>query len=94
MDDYRKIGIGLTCAGVLFLMLGVMLFFDKGLLAMGNILFLAGVVLIIGARKTGRFFFQRRKLRGTSCFLGGIMLVLVGWKRRVLMSNGVEPRRG
>ena len=79
MDDYRKIGIGLTCAGLLFLLFGVLLFFDKGLLAMGNILFLAGVVLIIGARKTLNFFFQKRKLRGTVCFLGGIALVLVGW---------------
>mmetsp|Transcript_58595 Transcript_58595/g.96734 ORF Transcript_58595/g.96734 Transcript_58595/m.96734 type:complete len:137 (+) Transcript_58595:55-465(+) len=79
MDDYRKIGIGLTCAGVLFLILGMLLFFDKGLLAMGNILFLSGVVLIIGAKKTLRFFFQRRKIRGTSCFVGGIALVLIGW---------------
>jgi len=74
-----EIGLGLTCAGVLFLVLGVMLFFDKGLLAMGNILFLAGVSLIIGPRGVFRFFFQKRKVRGTSCFLGGIFLVLVGW---------------
>ena len=37
------------------------------------------MVLIIGARKTFNFFFQKRKLRGTICFLGGIALVLVGW---------------
>ena len=36
MDDYRKIGIGLTAAGMLFFFLGIMLLFDKGLLAMGN----------------------------------------------------------
>ena len=37
MDDYRKIGIGLTAAGMLFFFLGIMLLFDKGLLAMGNV---------------------------------------------------------
>mmetsp|Transcript_46827 Transcript_46827/g.101704 ORF Transcript_46827/g.101704 Transcript_46827/m.101704 type:complete len:137 (-) Transcript_46827:210-620(-) len=87
MDDYRKIGIGLTCAGVLFLTLGLLLFFDKGLLAMGNILFLAGVMLIIGTRKTFRFFFQRRKMKGTTCFLGGIALVLLGWP---VIGMGIE----
>ena len=32
-----EIGIGLTGAGLLFMMLGVVMFFDKGLLAMGNV---------------------------------------------------------
>ncbi|KAL1500526.1 hypothetical protein AB1Y20_013182 [Prymnesium parvum] len=79
MDDYKKIGIGLTGAGLLFMLLGVLMFFDKGLLAMGNILFLSGVVMIIGAKKTFKFFFQKRKAKGTACFLGGILLVLYGW---------------
>jgi hypothetical protein len=36
-------------------------------------------MMIIGAKKTFRFFFQKRKIKGTSCFLGGIGLVLLGW---------------
>ena len=32
-----EIGIGLTGAGLLFMLLGMMMFFDKGLLAMGNV---------------------------------------------------------
>jgi len=67
---------------MLFLFLGMLLFFDKALLAMGNILFLGGVLFIIGARKTFRFFFQARKAKGTACFIGGIALVLIGWPVR------------
>lgn len=37
------------------------------------------MVLLIGPSKTYRFFFQKRKMRGTACFLGGIFLVLCGW---------------
>jgi len=55
------------------------MFFDRGLLAIGNLLFLSGVTVGLGLKKTGRFFFQRRKLRGTTCFIFGIFLVIVGW---------------
>merc|ERR1712106_692655 len=63
----RKIGIGLTGAGLLFMVLGMM--------------------MIIGMNKTFRFFFQKRKLKGTACFLGGIGLVLLGWP---VIGMGVE----
>lgn len=107
LDDNRKIGIGLSSAGLLFTVLGVVMFFDRALLAMGNVrallffsnqpashcrkkitpcvshcsqlLFLSGVMLIIGPMKTYRFFFQMRKAKGTACFLGGIALVLYGY---------------
>jgi hypothetical protein len=85
------------------MMLGVMLFFDGALLALGNvrsashsspnahvthvlprtqcmqILFLGGLFLIIGPQKTFYFFARRNKLRGTACFLGGILLVFFKW---------------
>lgn len=80
MSDNRKIGVGLTGFGALFLLLGVMFLFDHALLALGNILFLAGIILLIGANRTVKFFFGRQdKLRGTICFLGGIFIVLIGW---------------
>ena len=98
--------------------LGVLLFFDGGLLAIGNVshnlgiydfssigsrtnchstvsyirmflphhhsltrqlLFLAGVTFIIGFQKTLVFFARKEKLRGTICFLGGILLVFFKW---------------
>lgn len=79
ITDYQKIGIGVTGFGLVFLFLGMMLFFDRGLLAIGNILFISGLALVIGLERTFRFFFQKHKLKGSAFFLGGIVVVLLGW---------------
>ncbi|TKA79251.1 hypothetical protein B0A49_00911 [Cryomyces minteri] len=55
------------------------MFFDRAMLAMGNILFIAGLTMIIGLQKTGRFFARRQKLKGTAAFVAGIILILVRW---------------
>ena len=95
----EEIGVALTTFGGLFMLLGVVLFFDGALLALGNvissyapwhhyqthrapfaqILFLSGLPLIIGPQKTFYFFARKQKLRGTICFLGGILLVFIKW---------------
>ncbi|GAQ85011.1 vesicle transport protein [Klebsormidium nitens] len=79
MNDRKKIGLGLTGFGVLFTFLGVIFFFDKGLLAMGNILFLSGMTLTIGFKSTWNIFLNKRNHRGSAAFLGGLFLVLIGW---------------
>lgn len=79
MNDLQKIGIGLTALGVAFYLLGVILLFDKGLLAMGDVLFVSGIFLILGVQRSVRFFFARRKLKGTLCFFAGLLCVLAGW---------------
>ncbi len=35
--------------------------------------------MLIGVQKTARFFYRKGKLRGSVCFLGGMLLVLMGW---------------
>lgn len=58
---------------------GVMMFFDRAMLAMGNILFLIGLTVIIGMQKTVLFFARRQKLKGTAAFAVGISLILFKW---------------
>lgn len=79
VTDTQKIGVGLAGFGMTFLFLGVLLLFDKGLLAIGNILFISGLGCVIGLQRTLLFFFQRHKLKASVAFFGGITIVLLGW---------------
>ena len=53
--------------------------FDCHVRNAAQILFLAGVSLIISIERTLRFFFQPSRMRASVLFLGGIVLVLLGW---------------
>ena len=44
-----------------------------------QILFISGLGCVIGPRRTFSFFFQRHKVRATISFIGGIIIVLMGW---------------
>ncbi|KAJ1656450.1 Golgi Transport [Dispira simplex] len=57
----------------------VLLFFDAGLIAIGNIMFLVGVTLIIGVQKAFYFFVRPGKIKGSICFFAGILLVFIKW---------------
>ncbi|KAG9148654.1 hypothetical protein Leryth_019156 [Lithospermum erythrorhizon] len=79
INDRKKIGLGLTGFGVFFSVLGIVFFFDKGLIAMGNILFFSGVALTIGLKSSLQFFTKRSNYKGTISFGSGFFLVVVGW---------------
>ncbi|KAK9067994.1 hypothetical protein SSX86_012105 [Deinandra increscens subsp. villosa] len=79
MDDWKKIGLGLTGFGVFFSFLGIMFFFDKGLLAIGNILFISGVIMTIGVKSSLLFFMKRSNFKGTISFGVGFFFVISGW---------------
>ena len=44
-----------------------------------QILFLFGLTLTIGLYKTAVFFARRQKLKGTTAFASGIVLILLRW---------------
>ncbi|XP_075489426.1 vesicle transport protein GOT1-like [Primulina tabacum] len=79
MNDRKKIGLGLTGFGVFFSFLGIIFFFDKGLLAMGNILFISGVALTIGLKSSLQFFLRPSNFKGSVSFVVGFFLVIIGW---------------
>lgn len=59
--------------------LGIILFFDGPLLALGNVLFTSGITLLIGPQKTFYFFARKQKIRGTICFFLGMLMVFCKW---------------
>lgn len=78
-SDNAKIGSGLLFLGCVFLFLGCLFFFDSALLALGDVLFLTGLVLTIGLGRTVRFFSRPERMRGIIAFFGGVFLVMVRW---------------
>ncbi|CAK9141638.1 unnamed protein product [Ilex paraguariensis] len=79
INEQKKIGLGLIGFGIFFTFLGVLLFFDRGLLALGNILWLAGVALLLGWRSTLQLFTDRTNYKGSLSFLLGLFLLFVRW---------------
>jgi Got1/Sft2-like family len=80
LSDNMKIGVLLVSLGFLFLGIGVVLFLDAGLMAVGNLLLLCGFPFILGFKRALTFFnpFQRKeKWKGIMLFFTGIFLVLI-----------------
>ncbi|RLN51249.1 hypothetical protein BBJ29_009882 [Phytophthora kernoviae] len=77
LNPQEAIGTLLLGLGFGFLLLGVLMFFDSAMLALGDVLFLSGVALTIGLSRTVRFFTRKERWRGIVCFLGGILLVML-----------------
>jgi len=75
----RRIGLPLLAIGGALTILGASLFFNKTLMRLGNLFFVAGVPMTLGPGRTAGYFFQPKKARATACLMVGIFLVFVGW---------------
>ncbi|XP_043723526.1 vesicle transport protein GOT1 isoform X2 [Telopea speciosissima] len=79
ITEQKKIGIGLIGFGFFFTFLGIILFFDRGLLALGNIFCLLGVALLLGWQSMWRLFTNKNNYKGSLSFLLGLFLIFVRW---------------
>ncbi|XP_042986251.1 vesicle transport protein GOT1 [Carya illinoinensis] len=79
LNEQKKIGLGLIGFGITFSFLGVILFFDRGLLALGNIFCLTGVALLLGWHSTWNLFTNRANYKGSASFLLGLFFLFVRW---------------
>jgi hypothetical protein len=74
----RRIGLSLLASGTVVTMLGMSLFFNKALMRLGNLLFIAGVPITLGPTRTAGYFLKPEKMRATACLGLGIFLVFIG----------------
>ena len=83
----RQLGFLLLTFGSVLTLLGIALFFEKNLLRFGNLLFIAGIPMVIGPGRTASYFLQPKKSRATGCLGMGIVMVLAG---RPMIGMGME----
>ncbi|CAF0910589.1 unnamed protein product [Adineta ricciae] len=79
LSDSQRMGAGLIGFAFFFILLGFSLFFDRALLALGNIFLIVGVILLLGLGRARTFFVQPDRLTGSACFFVGIALLLLRW---------------
>ncbi|CAM9377397.1 unnamed protein product [Ascophyllum nodosum] len=75
---FAEYGVYALLGSVLLTMLGVSLMFEKNLIRLGNVGFIAGVALFIGPSNVVRYFSQSSKLRGSIIFALGFFFVFTG----------------
>ncbi|XP_057807527.1 vesicle transport protein GOT1-like [Salvia miltiorrhiza] len=84
-SDFKKVGHGMAAFGIIFTLLGLF-FFDKGLLAIGNILLVSGVLLTAGANSL-HFFLRPKNYKSSVPLMLGFVLVIAGWPITGLFSE-------
>jgi len=75
----KKYGMMMLGSGTALTALGMALVFNKGLMRLGNLLFVGGVPMFIGPTTTMKYFLNPAKARATGCVVAGVFLVFVGW---------------
>ena len=58
--------------------LGVLFFFDRAFLMLGNLLFICGLFILVGVSET--FMFFARKINGSLALGIGLIFIIIKWK--------------
>jgi len=74
----KKYGVVCLGGGTVVTMLGMTLMFERNLMRLGNLLQVAGLALLMGPPRLVRYLLQKSKLRGTTVFSLGFLLMLNG----------------
>ena len=76
-SDNNKIGLFLVLAGVSAYSFGVILFFDRSLLLLGNLCFIMGLISLVGVLGTVSFFTKKGKARAALFFFLGFFVLIL-----------------
>ena len=58
--------------------LGILMFFDRAFLMLGNLLFIAGLFVLVGSKET--FMSFARKIKGSLALAIGLTFIIIKWK--------------
>lgn len=78
-SDNNKIGMFLVMSGVCSYFLGLLFFFDRSLLLLGNLCFVVGIFVLIGLYSGFMFFTNKNKILGTIYFMIGFLVIIMKW---------------
>lgn len=75
--DRNEVGFSILATGTFFLLIGLVLFIDKSLMAAGNILIVLGTLILLNTKIVD--VFQLKNIQGIIIFCLGVFVLLYGY---------------
>lgn len=73
----KQTGLVVFLIGLAFNTLGLLMAFDRGFLALGNVLMTTGMLVFLGVHQAYRVFFSGSSVFATLAYFAGLVLVLL-----------------
>ena len=77
----RRLGASLVALGLFCTSFGIMLFFERNLLRIGNLSLLSGLILLVGFDKVSKFLLKKERILAAIITVFGASLVISGKPR-------------